>query len=306
MTEKQITIVEVSPRDGLQNEKAVLSPAQRTDLIVQAARVGARRIEAASFVNPKIVPQMAGAEDVIKLARDALSRENLSPSLIGLALNGRGFERGLDCQVDEINAVVFASETFNRRNQKVPIAETMRQLSQMSSAARDAGVPFSLTISASFGCPFEGETDPALVADLAAQGAEMGAFEIALADTIGAASPKDVTDRFALAIAAAPNVQWRCHFHNTRNTGLANAAAALAAGVRVMDSSIGGIGGCPFAPAATGNIPTEDLVYMLARMGYETGLDIGMMCETANWLSGALDTQPPGMLWRAGDFPPPQ
>ena len=304
MSKKPIEIVEVSPRDGLQNESKVLSAEDRAALVLKAAKAGAVRIEAASFVNPKLVPQMADAEHVIELSKAALTAHNLSANLVGLALNARGFQRAIDCQVDEINGVVVASETFNRRNQKVSIVETMAQMSDMAGAAREAGIPFSMTIAASFGCPFEGETDPGLVAELAAQSAEIGAFEVGLADTIGVGSPKDIKDRFSAAMARAPGVQWRCHFHNTRNTGLANAVAAIETGVTVLDASIGGIGGCPFAPAATGNIPTEDLAYMLGRMGYDSGLDLDRLCDIAGWLNEKLDSTPPGMLWKAGNFPP--
>ena len=304
MSKKPIEIVEVSPRDGLQNESRTLRAEDRAALVLKAARAGAARIEAASFVNPKLVPQMADAENVIELSKAALAANDLSAKLIGLALNARGFQRAIDCKVDEINGVVVASETFNRRNQKVSISETMAQMSDIAGAARRAGIPFSMTIAASFGCPFEGETDPGLVSDLAAQSADIGAFEVGLADTIGVGSPKDIKDRFSLAMANAPGVQWRCHLHNTRNTGLANAVAAIETGISVLDASIGGIGGCPFAPAATGNIPTEDLVYMLGRMGYDTGLDLNKLCEISGWLNDNLDSTPPGMLWKAGNFPP--
>ncbi|MGB0906426.1 MAG: hydroxymethylglutaryl-CoA lyase [Maricaulaceae bacterium] len=304
MKKQKISIVEVSPRDGLQNEKQVLSPKDRTALILRSAQAGAKRIEAVSFVNPKRVPQMADAEDVMQLSRAAMATHGLTPNLIGLALNGRGVQRAIACGVDEINCVVVASETFSQRNQNMSSAETLDQMEQLSGAIKDAGIPFSMTIATSFGCPFEGEIDPEHVANLARRSVEMGVFEIALADTIGAASPYDVTHRLGLAMKAAPNVQWRCHFHNTRNTGLANAVAAIQSGVYVLDASIGGIGGCPFAPAATGNIPTEDLSYMLRRMGHDTGLDMEEMRGTAKWLGEKLGNVPAGMLWKSGDFPP--
>ena len=222
---------------------------------------------------------------------------------MGLVLNDRGFTRALSCGVDEINCVVVASQTFNQRNQNATPDETMRQIELMAKDAHAAGIPLSVTIAASFGCPFEGEADPGFVAHLAARAADLGAFEIALADTIGVASPFDVTQRLDLAMKQAPEVQWRCHFHNTRNTGMANAYAAIQAGVTVLDASIGGIGGCPFAPAATGNICTEDLVYMLSRMGIETGLDMEKLCQTTQWLETKLGKAPPGMVWRSGGFP---
>lgn len=302
MSQGEISLVEVSPRDGLQNETRALDPAARAELIARSAKAGARRIEAVSFVNPKRVPQMAGAEEVMALSREKLAAADCSAALIGLVLNARGFERACAAQVDEINFVVVASETFNQRNQGVAIAETMRQLENMVCGAGEPPA-FSVTIGASFGCPFEGETDAGLVADLAAQAVALGAGEIALADTIGVASPLDVTSRVERVREAVPDAALRCHFHNTRNTGIANAYAAYAAGVRVLDASTGGIGGCPFAPAATGNVPTEDLVYMFERMGVATGMDIDRLCENAAWLDEALESTPPGMVWRAGGFP---
>mgnify|MGYP000279666213 CR=1 FL=1 len=298
-----VTIVEVSPRDGLQNEDNILSVDDRVKLILLAAKAGARRIEAVSFINPNRVPQMAHAEEVVSLTRSVLAANKLETKLIGLVLNERGFQRALSCSVDEINCVVVASKTFNQRNQNATPDETMRQIESMAGEARKAKIPLSLTIAASFGCPFEGETDPEFVAELAARGKDLGAFEIALADTIGVASPLDITQRFERAIAQAPDVQWRCHFHNTRNTGMANAYAALQVGVTVLDASIGGIGGCPFAPAATGNICTEDLVYMLNRMGIAAGFNIEKLCEITRWLEKKLEKPPPGMVWRAGGFP---
>jgi hydroxymethylglutaryl-CoA lyase len=225
-------------------------------------------------------------------------------SLIGLALNRRGFDRALAAGVDEVNFVVVASETFNRRNQGAPIADTMRQLAEAAALARAEGLTFGVTVAAAFGCPFEGEVAEAQVAALVKEIAAMGVQEIALADTIGVADPIAVERRVALARAAAPTAQLRCHFHNTRNTGLANAYAAWRAGVQALDTSIGGIGGCPFAPAATGNIPTEDTVYMFERMGVDTGYDLPALIDTADWLGERLGLLSlPAMLGRAGLFP---
>lgn len=299
-------IIEVSPRDGLQNEAALVSTEQKVALVRRAAAAGARRIEAVSFVNPRAVPQMADAEAVMaQLAADPLLAR-LGVSLIGLVLNRRGVDRALSAGVDELNFVVVASETFNRRNQGVAIAETLAQLAGSAAIARAEGRPISVTIGAAFGCPFEGEVEAGQVAGIAARVADMGVDEIALADTIGVADPVAVEHRVARVAAAAPGVALRCHFHNTRNTGLANAFAAWRAGVEALDASIGGIGGCPFAPAATGNIPTEDTVYMFERMGVATGYDLTALVEAATWIGGVLSREPPGMLSRAGLFPSPR
>ena len=300
-----IQIVEVSPRDGLQNEPVPVCTADKVALMRRAAAAGARRIEAVSFVNPARVPQMADAAEVMTALRDGPDLKAQGVSLIGLVLNRRGFDRALAAGVDEANLVVVASETFNRRNQGVSISETMAQIAAIAAVARVERLPFSVTIAAAFGCPFEGETSEALVARLAGEAAAMGAAEVALADTIGAGDPAAVVRRVGLVAAAAPGVPIRCHFHDTRNTGLANAYAAWTVGVRVFDASIGGIGGCPFAPAATGNIATEDAAYMFARMGVSTGLDLPGLIETAAWL-GAVLGKPglPAALGRAGVFPP--
>lgn len=299
MQQLRIEIVEVSPRDGLQNEPVLVGTAGKLALIGRAIDAGARRIEATSFVNPKRVPQMADAEAVMAgVPRDR------GVSFIGLALNRRGFERAVAAEVSEVNFVVVATETFNRRNQGVDVAETLRQWAEVAAAARQAGLPASITIGAAFGCPFEGEVPVDRVVEVAKQAAAHGPDEIALADTIGVAAPSDVAERVAAVAGAAPGLRLRCHFHNTRNTGMANAHAAVGAGVSVLDASIGGIGGCPFAPSATGNIPTEDLVYMLNRMGVDSGLDAGRLADTAGWLGELLGRPVPGLLGKAGLFPP--
>jgi len=292
-----IQLVEVSPRDGLQNEAASLSTADKVALVDRALAAGLRRMEVASFVNPARVPNMADAEAVLAALRDR-------PGLrrIGLVLNRRGLDRAIAAWVDEINFVVVASETFNRRNQGATIAETLAVWWDVAAAARAAGLGATITIGAAFGCPFEGEVPVARVAEIAAMAMEAGPDEIALADTIGVAAPTDVTARFG--VLRVPGVRLRAHFHNTRNTGLANAAAAIACGVTALDASIGGIGGCPFAPAATGNVPTEDLAYMLHRMGHDTGTDLPKLIEAASWLEGQLGHPVPALLGRAGLFPP--
>jgi hydroxymethylglutaryl-CoA lyase len=304
MTRASIEIVEVSPRDGLQNEKALVSTDDKVELVYRAAAAGARRIEAVSFVNPKAVPQMADAEAVMARLRQDSDLRARGVRLAGLVLNARGVDRALAADMDELNFVVVASETFNRRNQGVSIAESQDQLAAAVSVARSQAVPLTVTIGAAFGCPFEGEVPEAQVKSLVRRAYEFGVDEIALADTIGVGDPLSVERRIAAARAAAPGIPIRCHFHNTRNTGLANAFAAWRAGAASLDASIGGIGGCPFAPAATGNIPTEDTVYMFERMGVVTGYDLSMLLPTAVWLGQVIGAaQVPGMLSRAGEFP---
>ncbi|MEL6316162.1 MAG: hydroxymethylglutaryl-CoA lyase [Pseudomonadota bacterium] len=305
----RIEIVEVSPRDGLQNEPTTLPTADKIALATRAAEAGARRIEAVSFVNPKRVPQMADAEAVMAGLAEAPFRAEVS--LIGLALNPRGAERAVAAGCDEINFVVVATDSFNQRNQGKPTEGSIADWRETAPAAGAAGLRRTVTVAAAFGCPFEGEVAPERVAEICARlldgPAETRPEEIALADTIGAAAPTDVTRALAAVRARAPGAPpLRLHLHNTRNTGLANAAAALGApgGVGALDASIGGVGGCPFAPAATGNVPTEDLAYMLARMGVETGLDLDRLCAAATWLGAALDKETPGLLPRAGVFPP--
>lgn len=299
-----VTLLEVSPRDGLQNEKTPVSTVDKIALIRRAAAAGARRIEAVSFVNPKAVPQMADAEAVMAGLADTGLRE-AGVRFAGLVLNRRGVDRALAAGVDELNFVVVATETFNRRNQGVAIADTLAQLEEVAAIARLERVPLSVTIGAAFGCPFEGETPEPQLKRLLDRVAALQPDELALADTIGVGDPLSVERRVALARAAAPGARLRCHFHNTRNTGLANAYAAWRAGVEVLDTSIGGIGGCPFAPAATGNIPTEDTAYMFRRMGVATGLDLPALIDAAGWLGGVLGAPTPGLLARAGPFPPP-
>jgi hydroxymethylglutaryl-CoA lyase len=295
----QVEIVEVSPRDGLQNEATHVSTDQKVELINRAIAAGAKRIEVTSFVNPKRVPQMADAEAVLA----ALPRGN-GVSYIGLAMNGRGFDRALAAGVTEVNYVLVASDTFSQRNNGAPTLETLTGWAEVAAAARAAKMPTSITIGASFGCPFEGEVPVDRVVEVARRAADHGVDEIALADTIGVASPADVVERFRAVAEALPGIRLRAHFHNTRNTGIANAYAAVMAGVGVLDSSLGGIGGCPFAPAATGNIPTEDLVYMLNRMKIATGIDLAAAIEAAAWLEGIIGRRNPAMLGRAGIFPP--
>jgi hydroxymethylglutaryl-CoA lyase len=295
---RRVEIVEVGPRDGLQNEPELLPLAVKREFIERAVGCGIRRIEVASFVNPKRVPQMEDADELVR----ALPRHD-GVRYVGLVLNRRGFERALAAGCDEIGMVVVASDTFNQRNQGATTAESTAAWLEMARAAKQAGMPAQVTISAAFGCPFEGEVAPAKVIALSKVLAEGDPLEIAIADSIGAGVPSQVTDLVGRLRDALPGIRLRCHFHNTRNTGIANAFAAVEAGVEVLDASIGGIGGCPFAPAATGNIPTEDLLYMLTRMGVETGVDLERTIATARWLEQRFGRRVPGLLTKAGTFP---
>jgi hydroxymethylglutaryl-CoA lyase len=255
-------------------------------------------MEVVSFVNPKRVPQMADAEALLA----ALPKRD-DVVYIGLVLNRRGFERAQACGMREVNCVVVASDTFGRKNQGTSTEEGMQVATEVAADARQSGIRAGVTIAAAFGCPFEGEVPQERVADLAARLTDMGYAEVALADTIGAAAPSDVATLVAAVRKATGTIPLRCHFHNTRNTAVANAYAALNEGVRIFDSSCGGVGGCPFAPAATGNVATEDLLYMFDRMGLQSGVDIRRIIETAKWLEGPLQAPMPAMVTRAGLFP---
>jgi hydroxymethylglutaryl-CoA lyase len=295
---KRVEIVEVGPRDGLQNESVVLGTAAKVEFINRIVAAGVRRLEVASFVNPKKVPQMADAEEILR----ALPRTD-GVVYIGLVLNRRGFERALAAGCNEIGMAVVASDTFNMRNQGVTTEQSVADWLEIAAAAHAAGIRAQVTISTAFGCPFEGEIPAPRVVELAQRLAAGRPHEIALADTVGVAVPSQVSELVARVREAVPGMPLRCHFHNTRNTGIANAYAALEAGVGVLDASIGGIGGCPFAPAATGNIPTEDLLYMLERMGIATGIDLDALLETGRWVQAQLGRAVPGMLLKAGRFP---
>ena len=295
-----IEIVEVGPRDGLQNEKTSLSVAEKLDLIGKLEAAGARRTEVVSFVNPARVPQMAGAEDIM-----AALPADPNRSRIGLVLNLRGWERCVSTGCDEANVVVCASDSFGIRNQGADVAEQIAAMHAIAARQKaEGGPPISVTFSTAFGCPFDGEVPQDRVVSLAREAAEAKVDEIALADTIGVADPWMVRDRVEAVKQVIGDIPLRLHFHDTRNTGLANAFAGVEAGVDILDASCGGLGGCPFAPAATGNIGTEDLVYMLERAGFETGYDIGALIETAKWMSGLLDKPIAASVSRAGVFPP--
>jgi hydroxymethylglutaryl-CoA lyase len=296
---RPIEIVEVGPRDGLQNEKALLDVGQKLEFIARLEAAGARRIETVSFVNAKRVPQMAGAEEIMAALPPDAAR-----SRIGLVLNERGWDRCVAAGCDEANVVVCASDGFGIRNQGASVKEQVAALAAIAARqASEGGPPITLTVSVAFGCPFEGEVGEEQVAAIVREAAALNIPEVVLADTIGVADPWTVRRRVEAARKAAPDARLRLHFHDTRNTGLANAFAGVEAGVDVLDASCGGLGGCPFAPNATGNIGTEDLVYMLERAGFETGYDLDRLVETAHWVSGLLGKAPAASVSRAGGFP---
>ena len=279
-------ICDVGPRDGLQNEPGALDPATRAELINRLAATGLRRIEAVSFVREDRVPQMSGAEEVVAAIEP---REGVEYA--GLVLNEQGYERLKGTSLDRVNVTLGATETFNQRNGNASLAEATERVQRILAVADR---PTTATISVAFGCPFEGAVDPGVVADLAAR---LEADEVVLADTIGVATPSAVRSLIA-RVAGADAVGF--HGHNTRNTGYANALAALDAGASVLDASVGGLGGCPYAPRATGNIATEDLVYLLDGEGVETGVDLDSLVHVAEWLEGVLGRTLEGQVYRAG------
>jgi hydroxymethylglutaryl-CoA lyase len=293
-----IELLEVGPRDGLQMEATVVPTAVKVELIERLLRAGLKRIEVTSFVNPKKVPQMADAEELLS----RLKRPD-DVWFTGLVLNRKGLDRAIAAGCNEIGMVVVASDTFNRRNQGVSTEESIAAWLDIARAATAAGVRAQVSVSAAFGCPFEGEVPVHRVVEIAQRVAEGEPSEICFADTIGVGVPTQVTEILTKAREALPGVRLRCHFHNTRNTGIANAFAAVEAGAVALDASIGGVGGCPFAPAATGNISTEDVLYMLDRSGIQTGVSLPAMIETARWLQEQLGRPIPGMLMKAGPFP---
>jgi isopropylmalate/homocitrate/citramalate synthase len=283
-------LCDVGPRDGLQNEPDTLEPAVRAELASRLAAAGLPRVEAVSFVRDDRVPQMAGAEEVAAL----LPRNGTEWS--GLVLNERGYERFRATALDRLNLTVAATDSFSLRNANASRDDALAATARMLERARAEGVPATITVSVAFGCPFEGDVDPAVV--LALVDGLGGAGEIVLADTIGVATPSAVRSLVEGARALGATVGF--HGHNTRNTGYANALAAVGAGATVLDASVGGIGGCPFAPRATGNVATEDLVYLLEGEGVETGIDLDALIGVSEWLGGVLGRTLPGYLYRAG------
>ena len=292
-----VTICDVGPRDGLQNQPVTLEPAVRAELVDLLAAAGVPRIEAVSFVSPKHVPQMAGAEEVVA----ALERRE-GVVYAGLAVNERGYERLRETGLDEVHYAFAATEEFNQRNAHASVEEGVAGAERIVERAKADGIRSTVTIGVAFGCPFEGAVDPGRVAELAARVVAGGADEVTLADTVGVGVPRQVRDLVGRAVPLGVPVG--IHLHNTRNTGFANAYAALEAGATVFDASVGGIGGCPFAPRATGNIATEDLVYLLHGEGVETGIDLGALIDVANWLESRLGRELEGQVYKAGTFAP--
>ncbi|HJS97236.1 MAG TPA: hydroxymethylglutaryl-CoA lyase [Solirubrobacteraceae bacterium] len=290
-----ITVCDVCARDGLQNDPAHLEPAVRAELVNRLADAGVTALEVASFVNPKLVPRMAGAEEVVQ----AIERR---PGVVysGLVLNVRGYERLAACELDEVHFAVAASETLNRRNQNASVEESLADAERIIERAHADGRRATVIIAASFGCPYEGAIDPASVLAVAEQAAEAGADELVLADTIGVGVPHQV--RTLVSGAREHGLPVGVHLHDTRGTGLANAYAAVEAGATSLDASVGGVGGCPFAPGATGNIATEDLVYLLHGEGWSMGIDLDALIAVAHWLEEQLGHPVPGRVQRAGDF----
>ena len=298
MGSKQIMLVEVGPRDGLQSEPEILSTETKAKFVEMAIDAGVTRLEVASFVHPKKVPQMADAEALI----ERLPQVD-GVSYIGLIMNERGLDRALTTKVHEIGMVVVASDTYNRKNQGVGTAESIAAWKSIARRAQENGLRANVMIASAFGCPYEGEVKVSRVVDLVKQVIEAEPAELGLADSIGVAVPNQVTDVLGAVREVIGDLPVRCHFHNTRNTGLANAQAAVEAGVTYLDASIGGIGGCPFAPAATGNIPTDDLVYMLDRSGVATGVSLEKIIAISRWLEAELGRGVPALLPKAGGFP---
>ncbi|WP_374389970.1 hydroxymethylglutaryl-CoA lyase [Sandaracinobacter sp.] len=300
---RPVEVVEVGARDGLQNEREIIGTDGKLGLIARLMAAGVRRIEVASFVNPARVPQMADGEAVIAALPDLPGMR-----YIGLCLNKRGVLRALATReggargVDEAGCVLVASDTFGLKNQGQTIEEGIRENREMLKLAREGGLVPQVTISAAFGCPFEGHVPPATVARLAGEMADAGAVEIAIADTIGVGVPAQVADLVGRVREAAPGIRLRAHFHNTRGTGIANAWSAYEAGVDVLDSSLGGLGGCPFAPRATGNIATEDLVYLMDRSGVGTGIDLEALIAVNQWFEPVLGRPMPSLAARAGNW----
>ncbi len=289
-------IVEVSPRDGLQNDPVPLAPAARAELCRRLAATGITLIEAVSFVSPRHVPAMAGAEEVVAELPELRDR-----TLSGLALNTRGYDRAVATGLRRVNLTIAVTESFSQRNQGCSRAEAEAVVAAVVPRARSGGVEVTVTLSVSFGCPFEGRVDPAQTLRLVERVAALDVDEIVLGDTIGVAVPATVKPLIAGAVGHGLPVGG--HFHDTRNTAIANCLAALEAGATRLDAAAGGVGGCPFAPGATGNVATEDLVYVLHESGLDTGIDLDALIEAARWLGEQLGHPIPGALARAGGFP---
>jgi isopropylmalate/homocitrate/citramalate synthase len=293
----RVTVCDVGPRDGLQNESVTLTPAVRAELVNRLAETGLPRIEAASFVNPAKVPAMAGPEEVVE---GIVRREGVEYA--GLVLNERGYDRLRTTGLDRVHYTFAATDSFGKRNANATVDEALATAGRILDRAKKDGVPATVSISVAFGCPFEGAVPPERVLGLAEEAVTLGADEIVFADTIGVATPTQVRKVVLEAVKFARPVG--VHLHNTRSTGFANAWAALEWGASIFDASTGGIGGCPFAPRATGNIATEDLVYLLHGEGVETGIDLDALIGVAAWLETVLGRELPGQVYRAGSFEP--
>jgi hydroxymethylglutaryl-CoA lyase len=300
---QSVQIVEVAPRDGLQNEAVTLATAEKAELVGLLAGSGVRRIEVTSFVNPARVPQLADAEELCGMLPRGAGQGG-QVSWIGLVLNERGLDRAIRAGLDEVNVVVVATDTFSRRNQGVSTDDAIAAWTRIAARARAAGLRTTVTVAAAFGCPFEGEVAPERVAGVLARCVQAQPDEVALADTIGVGVPAGVRALADVAAGVAPGLPLRWHFHNTRNTGYANAIAAVERGAAALDASAGGIGGCPFAPAATGNIATEDLLYLLDRSAVRTGVSATALGPATDLLASTLGKPVPGLFAKAGPFPP--
>jgi isopropylmalate/homocitrate/citramalate synthase len=293
----QVTVCDVGPRDGLQNEKTTLAPEARAELVNRLAGAGVPRVEAVSFVNPARVPAMAGPEEVV----DGIVRRE-GVEYAGLVLNERGYDRLRDTALDRVHFTLAATDSFGQRNANATVEEGLATAARVLGRAKEEDVPVTVSISVAFGCPFEGAVDATRVLGIAEEAVTLGADEVVFADTIGVGVPSQVRAMVVEAVKFGRPVG--IHLHNTRSTGVANAWASLRAGATIFDASVGGLGGCPFAPKATGNIATEDLVYLLHGEGVETGIDLDALIAVAEWLEGVLGRQLPGQVYRAGSFAP--
>ena len=293
---ERVTVTEVGPRDGLQNEERILDLATKAEMIDRLGATGLQRIEAASFVSPKAIPQMRDASELV-----SSMRRRAGITYIALVPNEVGARNAIAARADELATVVSASETHNRRNVNRSVDESLAGIGAVAGLARDAGLPWCGYVSTAFGCPYEGAVPRERVLDVAQRLRDLGAYAVALGDTIGCADPRHVSDMVRAFRDALPDTPLRLHFHDTRGTGLANVLAALEEGADSFDASIGGLGGCPYAPGAAGNVATEDLVYMLHRMGIETGIDLAALVDVARWIEGVAGRQLPGRVKGAGE-----
>ena len=294
----KVSILEVGPRDGLQSEPEIMPTEIKKEFIVRTVDAGIKKIEVTSFVHPKKVPQMADAEKLVESLPDYDD-----VSYIGLIMNQKGFERAKNCGIQEVGMVIVSTDTYNMRNQGVTTQQSIDNWLEIASEAQSAGIKTNVVIACAFGCPYEGEVDPEKIVEIAEKALQGSPDILGLADSVGVAVPNQVKNVFSLIKELNPDIPLRTHLHNTRNTGLANAAAAIDSGVSIIDASTGGIGGCPFAPKATGNIPTDDLLYMLDRSNIETGVNLNDVVQTSQWLEEILDRNVPAMVPKAGIFP---